>query len=895
MDEHVSSTTANNEEELDKLVPELGAEDTGVQENNEALAKNSVDDDEDILDLIGEEKDDKHIAEEDPPESSSSGPEPQPATEPEAPLTTDSAVAESTEEPTKVDTEDKTPEPEKEEIIDEPTTEDKILQPETEDNIVKPEIESTAVLPETEDSVHGPDAPIEAPVSLEKESHSSESAAPHEPIISSSASSQPQSLSSSANVDAPHLQSQDNVKDMDEASKDLFSSKASWYETNMLSSKAGAEDDFLFERKPSASPNNPFQSFAPIGDSSSDFALPGEAVFDSRAGKMSESPTPDLVQYAHDGESQGTTSTKHREEPLVDLVHKVSDAVVEPSDPLMNLPTAAQESDKSSTPSSLPDILKLSPLNPDKDDSGSSEGSSDCERSPIRGLQSASHSALNAFTFDSKALLLKEMAEETEARAAEKRKQDGASAHEQSFGTFDLLKEAETTSKVQGLQSMMEEEEKDWMFSSKESVKLPDRSGSPSHPSSMNLPPSPPSKNVVPEESDSESPITDSLSPVLDAMAKNPESFQVEVESRCVKDSKVTLEKEVKGLFGEEPEAHEEVSEHEVSSEEFEFVERPPKGVIDEFLETLDNSKLAKAPERGVEYDLPTFGQSKLFAEFEEVGSSPMSYDFLSQPTSKADLETPDVPSESLERNVQKITALSRGPLSRPTPEELPKPTAPWDAKEDGMPSAPARPEAPKPARLPNLSAEAVVDLLYWRDIKTTGVVFGACLFLLLSLTVCSIVSVCSYVALTLLSVTIAFRIYKGILQAIQKSDEGHPFKAYLDQDVALSEDMVHKYSDLALERINVWIVELRRLFLVDDLVDSLKFAVGMWVLTYVGALFNGLTLIILALVGVFSCPVIYEKNQKQIDHYVQLVTGQVKDIVAKVQAKVPGLKRKAE
>ncbi|XP_064174346.1 reticulon-3-like isoform X2 [Anguilla rostrata] len=397
MDEHVSSTTANNEEELDKLVPELGAEDTGVQENNEALAKNSVDDDKDILDLSDEEKDDKHIAEEDPPESSSSGPEPQPATEPEAPLTTDSAVAESTEEPTKVDTEDKTPEPEKEEIIDEPTTEDKILQPETEDNIVKPEIESTAVLPETEDSVHGPDAPIEAPVSLEKESHSSESAAPclllqnwnidsrDEPIISSSASSQPQSLSSS------------------------------------------------------------------------------------------------------------------------------------------------------------------------------------------------------------------------------------------------------------------------------------------------------------------------------------------------------------------------------------------------------------------------------------------------------------------------------------------------------------------------------VVDLLYWRDIKTTGVVFGACLFLLLSLTVCSIVSVCSYVALTLLSVTIAFRIYKGILQAIQKSDEGHPFKAYLDQDVALSEDMVHKYSDLALERINVWIVELRRLFLVEDLVDSLKFAVGMWVLTYVGALFNGLTLIILALVGVFSCPVIYEKNQKQIDHYVQLVTGQVKDIVAKVQAKVPGLKRKAE
>ncbi|XP_034721129.1 reticulon-1-like [Etheostoma cragini] len=80
-------------------------------------------------------------------------------------------------------------------------------------------------------------------------------------------------------------------------------------------------------------------------------------------------------------------------------------------------------------------------------------------------------------------------------------------------------------------------------------------------------------------------------------------------------------------------------------------------------------------------------------------------------------------------------------------------------------------PPAPPPL------SPAVVDLVYWRDVKTTGVVFGAGLLLLLSLTVCSIVSVCSYIGLALLSVTICFRIYKGILQAIQKSDEGHPFK----------------------------------------------------------------------------------------------------------------------
>lgn len=188
-----------------------------------------------------------------------------------------------------------------------------------------------------------------------------------------------------------------------------------------------------------------------------------------------------------------------------------------------------------------------------------------------------------------------------------------------------------------------------------------------------------------------------------------------------------------------------------------------------------------------------------------------------------------------------------------------------------------------------------MVDLLYWRDVKTTGVVFGAALLLLLSLTACSIVSVSSYIGLALLSVTVTFRIYKGVLQAIQKSDDGHPFKQFLDLDISLSDELVHKYGDVGLAKFNKLVVELRRLFLVEDLVDSIKFAVLMWILTYIGALFNGLTLIILVLVGAFSLPIVYEKHQVQIDHYLGLVNNQIKDIVGKVQDKVPGLKRKAE
>uniref|UniRef100_H2S422 Reticulon n=1 Tax=Takifugu rubripes TaxID=31033 RepID=H2S422_TAKRU len=276
-------------------------------------------------------------------------------------------------------------------------------------------------------------------------------------------------------------------------------------------------------------------------------------------------------------------------------------------------------------------------------------------------------------------------------------------------------------------------------------------------------------------------------------------------------------------------------------------------------------------------------------SEVPEPGPDSTSYSFLP--------DTSEVVAPKAEPESAKIEP---EPLSAPESDALPvvEPwkAAPAPAEAAERPAVTEEPSAPSSCKFLNgKKAMNLVDLVYWRDVKTTGVVFGAALLLLLSLMACSIVSVISYIGLALLSVTISFRIYKGILQAIQKSDEGHPFKQYLDQEVALPEDMVHKYSDMVLAKLNKTIAEVRRLFLVEDLVDSIKFAVLMWILTYVGALFNGLTLLILGLIAVFSCPIVYEKHQAQIDHYLSLVNNQVKDIVGKIQAKVPGMKRKTE
>lgn len=217
---------------------------------------------------------------------------------------------------------------------------------------------------------------------------------------------------------------------------------------------------------------------------------------------------------------------------------------------------------------------------------------------------------------------------------------------------------------------------------------------------------------------------------------------------------------------------------------------------------------------------------------------------------------------------------------------------------QDDMHSDQGKGDLGKPTASPPLQGfnkQKAIDLLYWRNVKQSGAVFSSVLLLLFSLTQFSMVSVGAYLALAALSASISFRIYKSVLQAVQKTDEGHPFKSYLEMEIALSQDQISKYADKILLYSNTCMKELRRLFLVQDLIDSLKFAVLMWLLTYVGALFNGLTLLILAVVSMFTMPVVYEKHQAQIDQYVGLIRTQVNSVVGKIQAKIPGAKRKEE
>ncbi|KFB39704.1 hypothetical protein ZHAS_00007327 [Anopheles sinensis] len=195
-------------------------------------------------------------------------------------------------------------------------------------------------------------------------------------------------------------------------------------------------------------------------------------------------------------------------------------------------------------------------------------------------------------------------------------------------------------------------------------------------------------------------------------------------------------------------------------------------------------------------------------------------------------------------------TALTREPV-QPTPEAEEISAAPACNISNVVESVsvPSMPDAAKECiQIEQIFKDygLVESLIYWRDVKKSGVVFGGGLALLLAMSLFSLISVFSYLSLLLLFGTISFRIYKNVLQAVQKTSEGHPFKEYLDMDLTLSQEKVQQLATVAVAHVNSVLTGLRRLFLVEDLVDSIKFGVLLYWLTYVGAIFNGITCVMI-------------------------------------------------
>lgn len=190
----------------------------------------------------------------------------------------------------------------------------------------------------------------------------------------------------------------------------------------------------------------------------------------------------------------------------------------------------------------------------------------------------------------------------------------------------------------------------------------------------------------------------------------------------------------------------------------------------------------------------------------------------------------------------------------------------------------------------------AVPAIVYWEDPIMSGAVFGSVLVVLLSLASYSLITVVSYTCLTLLLVVLGVKLYSYVMVMMKKAEPGSdPLAKVAALPVTVPAETISSMSPCLASAVNKTTTELRRLFLVEDMIDTIKFGLSLWLLTYIGSWFNMLTLLILAWVTLFSAPKLYVNNQSQVDEVMGQVMSQFEEVKGKVLALIPNKSVKKE
>jgi len=214
-------------------------------------------------------------------------------------------------------------------------------------------------------------------------------------------------------------------------------------------------------------------------------------------------------------------------------------------------------------------------------------------------------------------------------------------------------------------------------------------------------------------------------------------------------------------------------------------------------------------------------------------------------------------------------------------------------------------------------SAKTVVkDLVHWENPVGSASTLGFVLAVLVSICYYSFISVVAYISLTLLVIVLGIKIYSFamvFLKKVFKTDidtislwtfgkskqrgrrelskadpSSDPLIAITNIEVNIPPEKVAEITGFLVDVANPSIMELRRLFLLENWFDSLKFVLCLWGFTYIGSWFNMMTLVILSWVGLFTLPLLYKNNQASVDEIVGSVNTQMNEIKDKVMSVIP-------
>jgi len=94
----------------------------------------------------------------------------------------------------------------------------------------------------------------------------------------------------------------------------------------------------------------------------------------------------------------------------------------------------------------------------------------------------------------------------------------------------------------------------------------------------------------------------------------------------------------------------------------------------------------------------------------------------------------------------------------------------------------------------------------------------------------------------------------------------GDPLSQLSQIDLTVDQEKVGEYLGCIVSKMNCATSHIKKIVLVEDVLETVKFGALCYTLTYIGSWFNAITLVLIAWVLVFSLPKLYINNQAMAD-----------------------------
>jgi len=177
--------------------------------------------------------------------------------------------------------------------------------------------------------------------------------------------------------------------------------------------------------------------------------------------------------------------------------------------------------------------------------------------------------------------------------------------------------------------------------------------------------------------------------------------------------------------------------------------------------------------------------------------------------------------------------------------------------------------------------------LFHWVDPAASGATLGLGLVLIISLAMYSIISIISNILLLAVLGGVGCKVYVHMMGFLKKPCKD-PLAQLALMDVSCTEECIAPTMESIVSFYNCAANQMRSLILGEDLYASVKFGLVLYLLTFVGSMFNALTLMAFGWVLSFLLPKIYEDNQDSLDELFAKMVDQYNVLDEKVQSFCP-------